>query len=118
VDEVAGVWTIGNTSLTFGPAAQQAVWDILRLRNRSLPSTAAQGPDLGQQTKLDLMLRQKAPTPRIAKWWHPARPLSARRKQMALKKRQAWLRAIDPEHLFHKLFDLTLARPRASTTGA
>ena len=48
---------------------------------------------------------REASTAGIAKWWHPAKPLPPKRQKRALKKRQAWLRAIDPNHLFHKLFD-------------
>ena len=47
-----------------------------------------------------------APTTNLAKWWHPAKPLAPARQKSALKKRDAWVRAIDPSHLFHKLFDL------------
>jgi len=44
--------------------------------------------------------------PSQAKWWHPAQPLTPERKRNVLKKRDAWLRAIDASHFFHKLFDL------------
>src|SRR6185503_11958606 len=54
----------------------------------------------------DFHIVSEPSTSRLATWWHPAKPLSPERKRLALRKRDAWLRAIDPSHLFHKLFDL------------
>jgi AraC-like DNA-binding protein/PAS domain-containing protein len=39
-------------------------------------------------------------------WWRFAKPLPPKRRKIALAKRAAWLREIDPSSLFHKLFDL------------
>jgi len=40
-----------------------------------------------------------------AEWWRSARPLPPKRRRLALEKRDAWWRSIDPSYLFHKLFD-------------
>jgi AraC-like DNA-binding protein len=41
-----------------------------------------------------------------AEWWNSPQPLPPKARRMALRKRRAWLRGIDPNALFHKLFDL------------